>query len=91
MKEKARERMEKEGGELVQAVEDHAVVPHDDSGHEAPHAQNIVSLVPDKIVSKETSLQDDTEVHKVAEVNHEQPGLGRTVLNISADIGFDFS
>ena len=44
MKVKARESMEKEGGELVQAVEDHAVVPHDDGGHEAPHAQHIVSL-----------------------------------------------
>ena len=45
MKVKARKSMEKEGGELVQAVEDHTVVPHDDGGHEAPHAQHIVSLV----------------------------------------------
>ena len=88
MKVKTRESMEKEGGELVQAVEDHAVVPHDDGGHEAPHAQHIVSLVPGKIVWIETSLGDDTEVHEVAEVNHEQLALGRTVLNISADIGF---
>ena len=39
----------------------------------------------------ETSLGDDTEVHEVAEVNHEQLALGRTVLNISADFSFDFS
>ena len=45
MKVKAREGMEKEGGELVQAVEDHAVVPHDDGGHEAAHAHHIVSLL----------------------------------------------
>ena len=37
--------MEKEGGELVQAVEDHAVVPHDDGGHDAALAQHIVRLV----------------------------------------------
>ena len=37
--------MEKEGSELVQAVEDHDVVPHDDVGHEAAHAQHVVSLV----------------------------------------------
>ena len=45
MKVKARESMEEERGELVQAVKDHAVVPHDKDGHQAPHAQHIVSLV----------------------------------------------
>ena len=101
MKVKAGESMEKEGGELVQAVEDHAVVPHDDGGHEAPHAQHIVSLgrivigvthngsiylVPAKIVRIKTSLQDDTQVHEVAEVNHEELILGSTVLNIPGNI-----
>ena len=46
MKVKARESMEKEGGELVQAVEDQTVVPHDDGRHEAAQAEDIVSLVP---------------------------------------------
>ena len=45
MEVKTRKSMKKEGGELVQAVEDHTVVPHDDSGHQAPHTQHIVSLV----------------------------------------------
>ena len=39
-----REEVEEEGGELVQAVEDQAVLPHHDCGHQSPHTQNIVGL-----------------------------------------------
>ena len=41
---KTREGMEAERCELVQAVKDETVVPHDDGGHEAAHAEYIVCL-----------------------------------------------
>ena len=44
MEVKTRESMKEKGSELVQAVEDQTVVPHDNSGHQDPHTQHIVSL-----------------------------------------------
>ena len=70
-------------------MEDQTVVPHDDGRHEAAHAEDIVSLVPAQPVRVHPSLQDNTQVHEVTEVQHEQLVLAGTVFNvpaISADI-----
>ena len=66
--------MENEGEELVHAVEFHTDVLHDDGRHEVPHAEDIVSLVPAKIVREETGLEDTAEVDEEAEVKHQEMG-----------------
>ena len=64
-------------------MEDQTVVPHDDGRHEAAHAEDIVSLVPAQAVRVQPSLHDNTQVHEVAEVQHEQLVLAGTVVNVS--------
>ena len=63
-------------------MEDQTVVPHDDGRHEAAHGEDIVSLVPAQAVRVQPSLHDNTQVHEVAEVQHEQLVLAGTVVNV---------
>ena len=53
------EHMDKDGGELVQAVEDKAVLPHQDGHHEHTHAQHVVGLEPDQAVGEQDGLHQD--------------------------------
>ena len=63
-------------------MEDQTVLPHDNGRHEAAHAEDIVSLVPAQPVRVHPSLQDNTQVHEVSEVQHEQLVLACTVVNM---------
>ena len=77
------EHMDKDGGELVQAVEDEAVLPDQDGHHEHTHAQRVVGLEPDQAVGEQDGLHQDWHVHEVAEVQHEQVVILCTVLHVS--------
>jgi hypothetical protein len=65
-------------------VEDQTVLPHDNGRHEAAHAEDIVSLVPAQPVRVHPSLQDNTQVHEVTEVQHEQLVLVGAVVDVPA-------
>ena len=77
------EHVDKDGGELVQAVEDQAVLPDQDGHHEDTHAQHVVGLEPDQAVGEQDGLHQDRHVHEVAEVQHEQVIILCTVLHVS--------
>ena len=44
MKSEGREYMVKDGGELIEAVEDETVLPNINCKHQHPHTENIVCL-----------------------------------------------
>ena len=94
---------------LSKSVEDQAVLPHHDRGHQSPHTQHIVGLggddtgsccygnlvswdfrygsyfEPRQVIRIYRGLDDDAEVHEVAEVQHEEVILLSVVILEPAD------
>ena len=75
--------MDVDGGQLVEAVEDEAVLPDHDGVHENSHAEDVVGLVPGEAGGEEEALDQHRDVHEVTEVQHEEMLIECDVVPIS--------
>ena len=75
--------MDVDGGQLVEAVEDEAVLPDHDGVHENSHAEDVVGLVPGEAGGEEEALDQHGHVHEVTEVQHEQVLIECHVVSVS--------
>ena len=80
---KWRQDVDVDGGQLVEAVEDEAVLPDHDGVHENSHAEDVVGLVPGETGGEEEALDQHGHVHEVTEVQHEQVLIECHVVSVS--------
>ena len=76
--------MDVDGGQLVKAVEDEAVLPDHDGVHENSHAEDVVGLVPGQAGGEEEALDQHRDVHEVTEVQHEEMFVQSNIVSVSA-------
>ena len=64
-------------------MEHEAVLPDKDGHHQDTHAEHIVGFVPGQAVGEQDGLEQNGDVHEVAEVEHEQVVIGGDILEVS--------
>ena len=67
--------VQKERSQLVQTMKHQGIFPDHDGNADWPHAKHIVCFEPHQIVRVEGGLQHDTQIDKVAKIQHKQFGF----------------